>query len=157
MESQNNDVLSKSITSQIVILTVIRVILGYHFLYEGLQKLLIGSWTSAGYLLGSEWIISNLFEEIALNPTLLSIVDFLNIWGQIVIGIFLIIGLFTRYSAWAGAILLFLYYIANPPFMNNQIFINVILMEFLLFTVIALFTKSEIIGFDSLIKKDRKN
>ena len=43
-------------------------------------------------------------------------VDFINVWGLIMIGFFLFIGLFTRWISVAGIVLLLFYYIAYPPF-----------------------------------------
>ena len=45
-----------------------------------------------------------------------TIVDFLNIYGLILIGLGLFFGVFIRASAIAGFCLLLLYYFAYPPF-----------------------------------------
>ena len=140
---------------QMIILVSLRLIVGYHFLHAGIEKAAAENWTSAGYLLGSEWLFSSIFNSIALSPVLLSIIDFLNIWGQIIIGLFLIIGFLSRIAAFAGAFLLTLYYIASPPFIYNEIFINLILLELMAFLVVALFNTSEFWGIDRLIKKPR--
>lgn len=106
--------LIKPLTSYL--LTIIRIIIGWHFLYEGIVKLLTPSWSSATYMLESTWWFSGIFKLFAGNQTLLGIVDFLNIWGLILIGLGLFLGLFTRVAAWSGAGLLLLYYVAHPPF-----------------------------------------
>ena len=51
-------------------------------------------------------------------------IDFINIGGQILIGFGLIVGLFSRYAAWAGALLLLLYYVALPPTALGNLFID---------------------------------
>jgi uncharacterized membrane protein YphA (DoxX/SURF4 family) len=99
------------------IFTLVRIFLGWHFLYEGLAKL-FSPWSSAGYLLESHWILSGLFHRIAENPGLLNAIDTINIIGLILIGIGLFLGLLTRISAAAGAFLILIYYIANPPFIG---------------------------------------
>jgi len=38
------------------LLTVLRILIGWHFLYEGIAKLLSPAWTAKYYLLGSNWI-----------------------------------------------------------------------------------------------------
>jgi uncharacterized membrane protein YphA (DoxX/SURF4 family) len=97
------------------LLTVLRILIGWHFLYEGITKLISPVWSAKYYLLGSKWIFAGLFHWMASNPNILKVVDFLNIWGLILIGLSLIIGLFVRWSSVAGAILLFFYFVAYPP------------------------------------------
>jgi thiosulfate dehydrogenase [quinone] large subunit len=60
----------------------------------------------------SSWIVS--------NSSILHVVDFLNTWGLIAIGLGLIVGLFTRVAAICGAILLMLYYLNNPPLIGME-------------------------------------
>ena len=36
--------------SAMIALTVLRVVVGWHFLYEGIAKLTLPAWTAAGYL-----------------------------------------------------------------------------------------------------------
>lgn len=88
-------------------LTLLRIILGWYFLFEGISKILVSGWTSRNYLLGSTWIFSDFFYWLASSPTLVGIVDFLNIWGLILIGISLFVGLFVRWASLFAAILLF--------------------------------------------------
>lgn len=102
--------------TQMLLILLLRMFIGWHFLYEGIIKLVDPSWSSASYLLYSDWIFSDVFHAMAANHTLLAIVDFCNIWGLILIGLALIFGTFTRLSALGGAALLLLYYVANPPF-----------------------------------------
>lgn len=101
---------------QLLLVLLLRILIGWHFLYEGIIKLFDPSWSAAGYLLYSDWIFSGLFHAMAENPTMLAIVNFCNIWGLILIGLALMFGLFTRVASLAGAGLLLLYYVANPPF-----------------------------------------
>jgi len=37
--------------------TILRIFIGWHFLYEGLAKL-FSPWSSAGYLMESQWLFS---------------------------------------------------------------------------------------------------
>ena len=99
------------------IFTLVRILIGWHFLYEGLAKL-FSPWSSAGYLMGSQWLFSGVFNGIAENPGLLQVIDLLNIIGLIAVGICLLLGFFTRPASIVGAFLILLYYIANPPFIG---------------------------------------
>ena len=87
-----------------LILTLTRVLVGWHFLYEGFVKLAMPDWTSYHYLMESKWLFSGFFHWITANPTALAVTDFLNIWGLILIGSGLILGVFVRVASISGAI-----------------------------------------------------
>jgi uncharacterized membrane protein YphA (DoxX/SURF4 family) len=97
------------------LLTLLRIAIGWHFLYEGHAKFLSGSWTSAGYLDASRWLLGGAFQWMASHPGVIALVDAVNIGGQIVIGLLLITGTLTRAASLAAIALLLLYYLANPP------------------------------------------
>jgi uncharacterized membrane protein YphA (DoxX/SURF4 family) len=104
-----------------IFFTLLRITIGWHFLFEGISKLAISDWSSAPYLMESKWLFSGFFHWIVSHPTALAFADFLNIWGLILVGTGLFLGLFTRLSAWAGILLLLFYYVANPPFIPSSI------------------------------------
>lgn len=97
------------------LLTLLRITIGWHFLYEGHAKFMQGSWTSAGYLEASRWVLGGAFQWMASHPAVIALVDAVNIGGQILIGLLLITGTLTRAASLAGIALLLLYYVANPP------------------------------------------
>ena len=98
------------------IITLIRVAIGWHFLYEGISKLFIENWTSYNFLLNTTGFLSNFYHWLAESETLLIVVDNLNIYGLIIIGLGLFLGIFSKYSSLFGIVLLTLYYFAYPPF-----------------------------------------
>jgi len=106
--------------AEFFVLALLRIAVGWHFAYEGLTKLLSGTWTSAGYLQSAQWIGADWFHWIAAHPTALKIVDQLNIWGLLLIGAALMLGLLTRLSAVFGMLLLALYYVAQPSLFGQQ-------------------------------------
>jgi uncharacterized membrane protein YphA (DoxX/SURF4 family) len=99
-----------------IFLTIVRMAIGWHFLYEGIAKLLIPKWTSFSYLSNSTGPLSGLYHWMATTPAVLKTVDFLNVFGLLLIGTALFLGLFSRIAAIGGALLLTLYYFAYPPF-----------------------------------------
>jgi len=103
---------------QISILVLLSWLIGLHFLTEGLNKLTCSFWSSKSFLMQSNWVLSDFFMEIT-KIQFLNAVDFLNIWGQIIIGLCLVLGLFTKWVAFEIALLLFLYYTAATSFINN--------------------------------------
>lgn len=107
-----------------ILITVLRIAVGWHFLYEGISKVIVQDWSSYSYLANTTGPLSGLYHWLASSPVLLKIVDILNIYGLILIGLGLFIGLFSKYAAIAGAFLLALYYFAYPPFGDSLLFIG---------------------------------
>lgn len=151
---------------QLTTLVVLRIVIGWHCLYEGIAKLFTPGWTSAGFLSESKWILSGLTNWIIANSGVLHTVDFLNTWGLIAIGLGLILGLLTRPAAIAGTILLFIYYLCNPPLIGleysvplegNNLIISKTLIEAIAMFVLVIFPTSKIIGLDMFLSKIKKS
>jgi len=145
---------------QSTLLAILRIAIGWHFLYEGLVKLFDPNWSSASYLAESKWIFSGLFDWILMNPEVLGVVDLLNIYGLILIGLGLFFGCFTRIASVSGIILLLLYYVANPPLIKitqgmgaegNYLFVDKNLVELIALSVLAFFPAGMFWGLDRLI------
>lgn len=158
---KNNQTFS---SSQITILVILRLVVGWHILYEGLAKLLNPGWSSFGFLSESKWILTGFADWVLSNKAILDIVDFLNIWGLIAIGLGLVLGLFTRLAAYAGVLLLLLYYMTNPPFIGmeyilptegSNLIINKLFIEIIALLVLAIFPAHKKFGLDSLLDKCR--
>lgn len=102
-------------------MTLLRMLIGWHFLYEGVWKLIQpGGWSSVGYLRMSKWFAAPLFHYIAQTPWLLKIVDQMNMWGLALIGLGLLLGVLVRPAAFFGILLLAFYYVAQPPFLASS-------------------------------------
>jgi uncharacterized membrane protein YphA (DoxX/SURF4 family) len=97
-------------------LTITRIIIGWHFLYEGIAKIIATGWSSAPYLAASRWIFAPLFHSMADSTTVVAFIDFLNIWGMILVGLGLMFGLFSKWASAGGALMLLFYFVAYPPF-----------------------------------------
>lgn len=160
----NDNNASPSYTNwQVFSLTLLRIFIGWHFLYEGLVKLYSSpSWSAAGYLNGSVGPLSHVFKDVAAGTDMLAVVNFLNIWGLIIIGLALFIGFFSKPAKLCGIILLSLYYLAYPPFPIFTIsapvegsywIVNKNLVEMAALLVLYLFPTSHITGIDRFIKK----
>jgi uncharacterized membrane protein YphA (DoxX/SURF4 family) len=145
-------------------ISVLRMAIGWHFLYEGISKLIIPNWTSYSYLANTTGSLSGFYHWIAASPGILKIADVLNIWGLILIGIALFIGLFSQFAAIAGAFLLTLYYFAYPPF-GDSLFnlgeghlfvVDKIFIEGMALIFIVFF-KEKGFGIDFFVEKIRKS
>jgi thiosulfate dehydrogenase [quinone] large subunit len=129
-------------------LALLRIAIGWHFLYEGWTKLVYPSWTSAGYLKGSTGPLSGFFHWLATSGAFIRISDQLNIWGLVLVGLALMLGVLVRPAAVSGVALLALYYLASPPlfapFVNGMgegqyLVVNKNLVELFSLAVVAAF------------------
>lgn len=150
---------------QISGLTFLRVLIGWHFLYEGFIKLYTPGWTAKQYLLGSVGPFATLFKSMAESQPVLNSINFLNEWGLVLIGLGLFIGLFSKVCKISGIALLLLYYIAYPPFAsfagNVQVegsywIVNKNLIEAAALVVLLLFPSSQVTGIDSILRNIKK-
>lgn len=138
-------------------ITLFRVAIGWHFLYEGLAKLWMGNWSATSYLANATGPFARFYHWLAAFEGLMKIVDPVNIAGLILIGLGLFPGLAIRLSSVSGIILLILYYFAYPPFSGdlfgaaegNLYIVNKNLIEALAL-VTLLFIKEKGFGFCAL-------
>jgi uncharacterized membrane protein YphA (DoxX/SURF4 family) len=144
------------------LLTALRLVVGWHFMYEGIAKLVISNWSAKTYLMGSKWIFANLFHRMSASEQIMNAVDFLNIWGLILIGFLLITGLFVRWSSIAGAVLLLFYFVAYPPIPGytlgnitegSYLLVNKVLIEFFILIVFIGLPTDFMLGADRWIKR----
>lgn len=147
---------------QKVALVILRVLIGWHFLYEGVAKLLKGTWSAAGYLSQARGFLAPFFTWIANTDSVLTVVNLMNIWGLIAIGLGLVMGCFTRVASYAGMLLILLYYLANPPFVGffysipmegNYLIVNKNLVEMAALFLISVTHSGYYAGLDRLIQK----
>ena len=147
-------------------LVVLRVLIGWHFLYEGISKLINPYWSSAAYLLDSKWIFSGLAKAIVANPTLLTISDYVNMWGLTLVGLSLMLGLLSRYGSLTGMTFICLYYLFAPPLLGleygrpgegSYLIVNKNLIEACALWVLYCFPTSHIIGLDRFLPNMEKN
>ena len=150
--------------SQLSYLVILRMLIGWHFLYEGIVKVWSPEWSAKGYLMSSEWIFKGIFQAMAEYDGPLLVIDFLNAWGLTIIGLFLVLGFLDRGVAVAGAILLGFYYLAHPPLIGlesplptegSYLFVNKNLIELFALLVLSAFPTGHLIGVDYLIDKFR--
>lgn len=141
------------------LLVTLRFLIGWHLLYEGIFKLIRPEWSSFAFLEQAQWIFSGVADWITSNQGILTTVDLLNTWGLIAIGLGLVLGLFTRTAAIAGAILIGLYYLFNPPLVGfstmapmegNYLIVNKNLIEAVMLALIAASPATRLYGLDSL-------
>jgi len=145
---------------QLYSIVTVRVLLGWYFLYEGIVKLLTPNWSAFGFLKSSQGIFSSFFIDLADKPIAVDVINQLNIWGLIAIGLGLILGALSRLASISGAVLVLMYYLSNPPFIGAQQLVystehtlwvdkNLIFVGILL--IMYAFPTSHIIGVDRVL------
>jgi thiosulfate dehydrogenase [quinone] large subunit len=120
---------------------LLRIVVGIIFLWAGLDKLLggpAGGWTAAGFLghatggsLGWPFVTGtpaagtiynpthDLWVSLSTNSTALAVINPLVVYGEIGIGISLILGLLTRFGAIMGALMMALFFVSGWAFTNG--------------------------------------
>lgn len=151
--------------AQLIFLLTLRFAIGWHVLYEGISKIMNPQWTSANFLQESQGILLGFSSWILSNSSLLSIVDFLNVWGLILIGLGLIFGFLFKPAAIAGSVLIFIYYLSVPPLVGyeytlpsdgSNLVINRTLIEAVALYGLALFPTNKVFGLDYFISFRQK-
>ncbi|MEA5127013.1 MAG: DoxX family membrane protein [Proteiniphilum sp.] len=150
---------------QLYALFVLRVLIGWYFLYEGLAKVFTPNWSAYGYLIDSKGIFASLFVRLAENPTLLEATNFINIWGLTIVGLLLILGLFSNIGYIGAMIFLLLYYLSHPPLLfaeyilpteGSYLWVDKNLILLVTVAVLMLFPASRAISFDNLLFRKSK-
>lgn len=131
-----------------LILTIIRMAIGWHFLYEGCTKLLASGWSAGSFLNNSQGFLAGFYHWLAVSPGRLALIDFMNVWGLVLIGVALSLGICIRLASLAGALLLALYYFAYPPFG-----ISLLAGENSVYLVNALFIEAAVLLFFTCYKE----
>jgi thiosulfate dehydrogenase [quinone] large subunit len=154
-------------------LIALRTVIGWHFLYEGYYKLALPGWsrdgaplprwTSAAYFKVAPGPLGRLFQRLVEAGWVGWIDNAVKI-SLLVIGLSLILGIFTR-TGCAGAIsLLTLFYLTSMPLSGIQqpvsegayLLVNKTLVEDIAVWVLLVFGTGEIAGLDLLLKTRRR-
>jgi thiosulfate dehydrogenase (quinone) large subunit len=152
-------------------LAVLRIAVGAGFLYAGLDKVMHfagagKAFSAAGFLKGAtlgaapgsaEGAVVNpthdLWVSLAGNAGLMGVVNFLVVFGEIAIGVALILGIATRFAGLAGGLMMGLFYVATWDFSHGFV------TEQFLYGVVALFVAyaaaGEAYGIDSILDRTR--
>jgi thiosulfate dehydrogenase [quinone] large subunit len=151
------------------VIAALRITLGLGFLWAGLEKVFqfagAGAFNAAGFLThATGGSVPGSAATAIVNPThafwvslgsnagAVSAINVLVQAGEIGIGIALILGLATRFSAIAGAVMMGLFYVANWSFATGPF--NEQFMYGAVAIVLALVGAGEYFGLDALIEKN---
>src|ERR1700690_235639 len=97
---------------------LLRLAMGWLFLYAGFEKLtMAGGFSAKGYLLHLTGTFAPFFAPLAGNP----LVDVLFVSGELLIGIALILGILVRFASFWGIVMMILFYLTVYPPANSFI------------------------------------
>ena len=102
------------------IIFLLRIALGWVFLYAASHQVFVPGWSVAGFLEHTK-TFHGLFS-IFTGPGIAPIISFLVSYGHLLIGLSLIVGLAVRVSAFFGILLMLLYWMAHMdfPYISDQ-------------------------------------
>jgi len=134
-------------------LFALRIIMGWTFFYAGITKVINPDWSVRPFLLygipdGNP--LTGLWTTMANDWAWL--LTPLNQVGLTLVGIALILGLFFRFSAFWGGVMMLFYWVASYPFDNSFLVDYHLVYVFLLFGLGA-FGAGRILGLDARIEQ----
>ncbi|MGH9341206.1 MAG: DoxX family membrane protein [Acidobacteriota bacterium] len=148
------------------LLVVLRFTIGWHLFYQGWGKLQAAFWSSQAYLAAARGPLAPLFQWLAGKPDLLRVADVITMWGLVIFGLLLMLGLFTRLAAIGGFALLLMFYLAMPPLPQSgftvltpegwELYVNKTLIEALALLALAVLPTGLMAGLDVWIHNWRK-
>src|SRR3990167_3920913 len=99
-----------------VTIVLLRLGIGWVFFYAGWSKVITyftpaKDWTASGFLSHLEGPFAGLFSGMAGN----TLIDYLNAYGLLLVGVALLLGVLVRWSAFWGIVLMVFYYLAGFP------------------------------------------
>jgi thiosulfate dehydrogenase (quinone) large subunit len=150
-------------------LAVLRVAVGFGFLYAGLDKIVHfdgvnKAFNATGFLKGAtagtlpgsaDGAIVNpthdMWVSLAGNPGLMSAVNVLVVFGEIAIGVALILGLATRFAGVMGALMMGLFWVATWDFAHG--FVNEQFLYGIASAFVAYAAAGDAYGLDEIIER----
>ncbi|WP_435180921.1 DoxX family protein [Halorussus sp. AFM4] len=134
----------------------LRLMMGYAFAYSGFTKIVAAEpFAAGGYLANVAATngnpLADLFAWMGSTPWF---VEFANVavpWGELFIGLGLLVGAFTRLAAFFGAPVMLLFYFGNWDVAHGVI--NGDFAYMLVFLAVAAFGAGRILGLDAYIEQ----
>ena len=134
------------------VLLLSRLTIGWIFLYAGIDKI-VTHFSACGYLLRStKGPLTFWFHGLASNPAAIHVINPLVIGGEILIGMSLVLGLFTRGGVFWGSVILMMFYLSAWPPTTNP-FMGYHLIYILLLVLLGGLGAGRILGVDALVER----
>jgi len=159
---------------QQIALIALRTVIGWHFLYEAYYKIVspawspgggpLTPWSSVGYLKGASGPLARVFQRL-INAGATTWIDRSVKLALLLIGLSLLLGLFTRVGAVAALVFLSLFYLLYVPILGvpqpnaegTYLIVNKTLIEAIAVIVLLAFDTGRIAGLDLLWQRKRSS
>ena len=137
-----------------------RIALGFLFLWSGYQKLLTelsGRMATQGFLSGpavANGPLAGFFESLAGNWAL----EYLVVSGEILIGVALLFGVFTRVGAIGGMLMMLLFTVAMWPIADktgDNPLVDIRVIYGLVLLMVFFLAPGRLLGVDGMLEKTR--
>lgn len=133
-------------------IVLLRFTMGWIFAYSGFDKLIRG-FDASGFLINAtQGPLGGWFQSLGENSAALNVIEPLVVWGEILIGVALIFGVLTRWAAFWGAAMMFMFYLAQFPPAHNP-FMEYYLVYILVLGVLGGLGAGRIFGLDNMIER----
>ncbi|AGB16240.1 putative membrane protein [Halovivax ruber XH-70] len=138
-------------TLSVWFILALRLMMGLAFFQSGIEKVLAGDFSAGGYL-GSRQAgpAADLFTSMAEVGWFVEFVNVAVPWGEVLIGLGLLFGAFTRLAAFWGAFMMLMFYLGNWSVDHG--YINGDFAYMLVFLSVAAFGAGRILGLDAYIE-----
>ncbi len=143
----------------------LRMALGFMFLYGGYEKIVTelgGGYATTGFLASRKGPLAFLFVGMSGNPA----VEYLLVYGELLIGLSIMLGVVTRIGSISGALLSALLYLSQMPAMpakfaggyfsyllENNALINQYIIFTLVFVAFVFLMPGRFLGLDGFLQK----
>ncbi len=156
---------------QQILLVGLRMLIGWHFLYEGYIKLVypawgrdgrpLGQWSSAGYLKSATGPLAGFFHSMG-DASWVGRLDLVVAVALILVGLSLLLGLFTQLGCLGAMALLVMFYVSAIPIgtpdvraEGSYLIVNKNLIELAAVAVVFVFRTGRIAGLDGWSARSR--
>ena len=141
-------------TLSVWFILALRLMMGIAFFQSGIEKVLSGSFDAAGYLQNAPPAngspVADLFVSMGETGWFVEFVNIAVPWGEVLIGLGLLVGFLTRLAAFWGAFLMLLFYLGNWDISHG--YINGDFAYLLVFLSVAAFGAGRILGLDAYVE-----
>ncbi len=132
----------------------LRIVIGFAFFYSGAEKVL-GGFDAQGYLVNVAATNGNplagMFAWMGQTEWFLAFVNVAVPWGEVAIGLGLMVGFLTRLAAFFGALMMLFFYFGNWDLAHGPI--NSDFMYMLVFLSVAALGAGRILGLDAYVEQ----
>jgi thiosulfate dehydrogenase (quinone) large subunit len=141
-----------AVTLLMPVTLLLRLTMGWIFIWSGFDKL-FNDFSAAGFLTNAtQGPLGGWFQDMGRNQTALDVINPLVVWGQILIGITITFGLFTRGGLFWGAVMMMMFYLPQFPPATNP-FMDEHLVYIVVFGLLGVLGAGRILGLDALVER----